>query len=194
MLIVEHRKNTIGELRAVPLHHGVEIDIRSDGENLILHHDPFCKGTNFEEWLEYFNHRFIILNVKEEGIEGRIQELLDKRNIKDYFYLDLSFPFLIKIMKKGQKNIAVRFSEYESIETCLTLAGKVDWVWVDCITKFPLTEDNYMRLSEHFRICLVSPELLGRPREEIQEIKKKISGRRIDMICTKLPDAWFEDE
>lgn len=194
MLIVEHRKNTIEGLKAVPSHHGVEIDIRSCGNNLILHHDPFCEGTDFEEWLEHFNHRFIILNVKEEGIEGRIQELIDKRDIKDYFYLDLSFPFLIKIMNKGQRNIAVRFSEYESIETCMLLAGKVEWVWVDCITKFPLTEENHRKLSRYFKICLVSPELLGMPREEIREIKKKISGMRVDMVCTKLPEAWAEGE
>jgi len=190
MLIVEHRRNTIEDLKAVPRHHGVEIDIRSYDNRLVLHHDPFCEGTDFEGWLKYFNHRLIILNVKEEGIEGRIQELIDKRGIKDYFYLDLSFPFLIKSMNKGQRNIAVRFSEYESIKTCLSLAGKVEWVWVDCFTHFSLDSGSYQILSKYFKICIVSPELLGRV-DEIKEVQKVISGMKIDAVCTKLPEAWY---
>lgn len=190
MLLVEHRRNTIEKLKSVPFYHGVEIDIRSYGNRLVLHHDPFCEGTDFEEWLKYFNHRFVILNVKEEGIEGRIQELIDKRGIKDYFYLDLSFPFLIKSMNKGQRNIAVRFSEYESVETCMTLAGKVNWVWVDCFSHFPLSEESYQKLSRYFKICLVSPEVVGR-KEEIQKVQKEISRMKVDAICTKLPEFWI---
>lgn len=189
MLIVEHRKNTIEELRSVSIEHGVEIDIRSQGNRLILHHDPFCDGTDFEEWLEYYDHKFLILNVKEEGLEKRIKALIDKKGITNYFYLDLSFPFLILLIKGGETKIAIRFSEYESIETCIALAGKVEWVWVDCFTKFPLNRKAYEVLFPHFRICLVSPELLGRG-EEIVEIRKEISGMDIDAVCTKLPDKW----
>jgi len=191
MLIIEHRKNKITELENVPVHHGVEIDIRSYGDRLVLHHDPFCEGEDFEKWLKSYRHQFIILNVKEEGIEKRVQELLDQRNIKDYFYLDLSFPFLVKRMFSGEQKIAVRFSEYESIETCLSLAGKVEWVWVDCFSRFPLDEEAFRRLSRHFKICLVSPELVGR-QEEIKIIQGQIEGMKIDAICTKLPEMWSD--
>lgn len=190
MLIIEHRKNTIAELQKVPSSHGVEIDIRSKGDRLILHHEPFCSGDDFEEWLRHFNHAFIILNVKEEGLESRIQALLDKKGIEDYFYLDVSFPFIIKLINVGQKNIAVRFSEYESIETCLALAGKVGWVWVDCFTRSPLDRAAYEKLTKHFKLCLVSPELVGRP-QDISKVKRDVSGMEIGGVCTKLPDQWL---
>ena len=189
MLIVEHRKNTIEELKSVPYHHGVEIDIRSKGNKLVLHHEPFCEGTDFEEWLEYFNHALVILNIKEEGVEKKVQSLIDKKGINNYFYLDLSFPFLVELVNAGQKNIAARLSEYESIETCLALAEKIDWVWVDYLDSFPLNEESYQRLIRHFKICLVSPELVGRE-NKIKEVQKHISEMKIDAVCTKLPQTW----
>jgi hypothetical protein len=189
MLIVEHRRNTIEELRSVPSHHGVEIDIRSENGRLILQHAPFCEGTDFEEWLEHFDHAFVILNIKEEGIEEAVQALIDKKKVANYFYLDVSFPFIVELVNSGQKKIALRFSEFESIETCLSLAGKVDWVWVDCFSRFPLDRESYEKLSDYFKICLVSPDLLGRE-SEVKELQRLVSGMKIDAVCTKLPKMW----
>lgn len=193
MLIIEHRKNTVAELKNVPEHHGVEIDIRSYGDRLILHHDPFCEGTDFEEWLEYYNHKFLILNTKEEGLEKGIKALIDKKGITNYFYLDLSFPFFIRLVKEGERKIAVRFSEYEPIETCLSMIGKVEWVWIDCFTRLPLTPDSYEALTGHFQLCIVSPELQGRNVEEIHDFKELLRPFSIDAVCTKRPDLWSGD-
>lgn len=189
MLIIEHRKNTIEELRNVPKYNGVEIDIRSYRNRLVLHHEPFYEGTDFEEWLQYYDHAFVILNVKEEGIEKKVQALIDDKGVKDYFYLDLSFPYLIKMMNSKQKNIAVRFSEYESIETCISLAGRLNWVWVDGFTRFPLDDKSYQKLSKYFKICLVSPELVGRV-DEIKDMQMKSIDMKIDAVCTKYPERW----
>ena len=48
------------------------------------------------------------------------------------------FPVFGEMVQGRRASGAVRISEFESIETALTLAGKVDWVWVDCFTHFPL--------------------------------------------------------
>ena len=189
MLIIEHRKNTIDELVKVPVGHGVEIDVRSVADRLILNHDPFTDGELFEDWLEHYRHNLLILNVKEEGLEQRIKSLMEERGIVNFFFLDLSFPFIVKQIKAGEKRIAVRFSEYESIETCLSLAGKVEWVWVDCFDKFPLDQNAYRRLSKHFRLCLVSPELVGRT-DDIEAMKTQTVGMKIDAVCTKYPKEW----
>ena len=111
--------------------------------------------------------------------------------IADYFYLDLSFPFLVKLMNMGEKRIAVRFSEYESVETCLSLTGKVDWVWVDCFTRFPMDQECYHKLSRYFKICLVSPELVGRE-SEIEKVREAVDGMEIDAVCTKVPEKWSD--
>jgi len=196
MKFISHRRNTIEELKATPTEYGVEVDIRSDNGKLVIHHDPFAAGDDFEEWIKHYEHGTLILNVKEEGLEARLIDLMKQHGITDYFFLDQSFPFLIKWSKLGERHCAVRVSEFESIETALTLAGKIDWVWVDCFTKFPLSGEDAKRLQDAgFKLCLVSPELQGRPAETaIPELAKLLAEREItaDAICTKKPEIWKE--
>ena len=194
MEYIAHRRNSITELNATPERYGVEVDIRSSGNKLIISHDPFIAGESFEEWLEAFKHGTLILNVKEEGLEERLIHLMDRAAIENYFFLDQSFPYLIKYSKMGVHRCAVRVSEFESINTALTLAGKVDWVWVDCFTQFPLTQDDAKRLHEAgFKLCLVSPELQGRDAQiAIAQTVQILNDRNIQAqaVCTKRPDLW----
>ncbi len=190
-----HRVNTKDELLKIPKEFGVEVDIRTKGKQLIMHHDPFKDGEDFEDWLEVYQHEILILNVKEEGLEDRLIELMGKYNIDDYFFLDQSFPFLIKTSNNHEKRCAVRVSEFESIDTAITLANKVDWVWVDCFTHFPLTTDQAEKLQTElkFKLCFVSPELQGRT--EIEHVKEFIQGIKLlgikgDAVCTKYPELW----
>ena len=119
---------------------------------------------------------------------------MQSKGITDYFFLDQSFPFLVKWSKAGEHRCAVRVSEFESIETALTLTGKVDWVWVDCFTRFPLSEHDAKRLKDAgFKLCLVSPELQGRDANvEIPNLASLLKERNIvaDAVCTKRPDLW----
>jgi hypothetical protein len=194
MKLISHRRNTIAELNATPTQYGVEVDIRSCGEQLIIHHDPFVSGESFDAWLAVYQHSTLILNVKEEGLEGRLISLMESRGIEDYFFLDQSFPFLIKWSNLGVNRCAARVSEFESIETALTLAGKVDWIWVDCFSRFPLSKTDATRLkTAGFKLCLVSPELQGRNAEtEIPELILLLDSLDIttDAVCTKRPDLW----
>jgi hypothetical protein len=189
-----HRRNTLAELNATPRQYGVEVDIRSYGDMLIIRHDPFGFGESFEPWLRAYRHGTLILNVKEEGLEERLIDLMQCAGIEDYFFLDQSFPFLIKYSRLGEHRCAVRVSEFESIKTALTLSGKVGWVWVDCFTKFPLSREDAERLKEAgFKLCLVSPELQGRDAEiEIAQLANLLLDRNIhaEAICTKRPDLW----
>jgi len=194
MKIILHRLNTKESLQASPTHYGVEVDIRSRGETLIIHHDPFMPGESFEEWLSLYRHGTLILNVKEEGLERRLIDLMRARNLNDYFLLDQSFPFLVKWAEAGERRCAVRVSEYESVATALRLAGKIDWVWVDCFTRFPLSRRDADRLHRAgFKLCLVSPELQGRdPDTEIPALRSLLaeSGIPAEAVCTKRPDLW----
>ncbi len=190
MLKIAHRINTIAQLNSTPTEFGVEMDLRPDGDNIIIHHDPFTPGENFEDWLRHYRHSLIILNTKAEGMEERILALMEKYSIDKYFFLDLSLPFLIKYMKKGISKIAVRFSEYEPLEFVMKFAGKVEWVWVDCFNDLPLNQENYQLLKEHFKICIVSPELQGYDVSRIEEFKQLLAEMQIDAVCTKRPDLW----
>ena len=195
MQIYSHRVNTIELLKETPTKYGVEIDIRSYGNNLILHHDPFKEGTAFTEWLAAYKHAGIILNVKEEGLEIKILELMDKYKITDFFFLDQSFPFLRQTAKSGEQRCSVRISEYENIETVMSLAGMISWVWVDCFTKFPLTKNQVSSLKDAgFKLCIVSPELQGRTQiKEVSQFRHHLESLNIkgDAVCTKYANLWI---
>lgn len=194
MNLIVHRRNKLKELNETPIKYGIEVDIRSWGDKLIIHHDPCVKGESFDLWLDAYRHGTLILNVKEEGLEEQLISMMKSHGIDDYFFLDQSFPFLIKWSKAGEERCAVRISEFESIETVLSLAGKVKWVWVDCFTRFPLNYNDAKRLEDaDFNICIVSPELQGRDAEvEIAQLEALLSSQEIkaDAICTKRPDLW----
>ena len=193
MEIICHRINTIDSLKKISLNYGVEVDIRSLGDKLIINHEPFENGDLFEDWIKFYNHGTLILNVKEEGLERKITNVLKKYNINSYFFLDQSFPFLIKSLKEGEYNCALRFSEYESINTALNFKNRFKWVWVDMFTKLPLTYGNYVKLKENkYKICLVSPELQKNNSFDIDTIRKELAYKKIlvDAVCTKLPENW----
>jgi hypothetical protein len=192
MELIAHRRNTIAELQATPRHYGIEMDVRSCGDRLIIHHDAFVEGEDFEAWLGHYAHGTLILNVKEEGLETRLLALMAAHGIERFFFLDQSFPFLIRTARSGERRCAVRVSEYESLDTALTLAGQIDWVWVDCFTRFPLTRADAARLTDAgFKLCLVSPELQGRDAAAgIAAMKAEVAGFDIAAVCTKRPDLW----
>lgn len=186
---IAHRINTAAELKNLPEGVGVELDLRDRGERLILQHDPFSDGENFEDFLkEYGDRGTLILNIKSERIELKVGELLVKYNVKKYFYLDSSFPMINLLSGRGEKNMAVRFSEYEGLDTVMNMQGKIEWVWVDCFTRLPIDRSTYEKLKEAgFKLCLVSPELQGRP-DDISVYRNQLREEEIffDAICTKI--------
>ena len=187
MEFIAHRVNTVAELEKLPAEYGVELDVRDSGNDLIIVHNPFESGENFEQYLKYYHHGTMIVNVKSERIEHRIIELLEKYNVKDYFFLDSSIPMIYLLSNLGNTNSAVRFSEIEPIELALAMKGRAKWVWVDCFTKLPINKENYKILKDAgFKLCLVSPELQGQE-EKISEYKKYLHDNSIvfDAICTK---------
>lgn len=194
MKIIVHRRNTRVELESTEKRFGVEVDLRSDSGHLVVSHDPFLPGEDFNLWLEGFAHSTLIVNVKEEGIEPRIISTLEDRGIEDFFFLDQSFPYLVRLAVAGERRSAVRVSEFESIETALALAGKIQWVWIDGFTEFPFSEEAMCRLiTAGFKTCVVSPELQGRdPILEVPDIRGKLEDWKIeiDAVCTKRPDLW----
>ena len=118
MLFISHRINKIEELKEIDTKYGIECDLRDYNKKIILSHDPYINGEEFEEFIKYFNHRFIIINIKTTGIANDILNILIANNITNFFFLDLSIPEIISL-KNQTSNIAIRLSEYEPIEQVL---------------------------------------------------------------------------
>lgn len=193
-LIICHRRNTIKQLLGTPVKYGIEIDVRTFNNKIILNHDPLKKGIILNKWIKKFNHKFLIINIKEEGLEKYVKKILKKKNIQKFFFLDQSFPLLIKTLNSNEKRCAVRFSEFEDIKTVYNLTEKINWVWVDHFTKFPLNKiiSNNLK-KKNIKICIVSPELIKKTSIiNIKKLKNFIQRKKIhiDAICTKNPELW----
>ncbi len=72
----------------------------------------------------------------------------------------------------------------------LLLKRTVDWVWIDTITRLPITGEIVKKLSG-FKTCLVCPGRWGRP-EEIPRYQEQMSalGFRPDAVMTDEVEAW----
>lgn len=190
MILIKHRVNKISQLQSTPINLGVEVDLRSYNNSIYLHHDPFIKGDDFDKWLKHFNHKILVLNVKEYGLEDKIKNLLKKYNIKNYFFHDQSFSIIVNQIRKKFRKFSIRFSEYESYQNYLPLLDKIDWVWIDNFNKLPSFKKNIFKYN---KVIIVSPELINlRRKSEITKIKKLFIKKEFhfDAVCTKYPDLW----
>ena len=192
MEIIIHRINTVKKLKLIPFKYGTEIDVRSYNNKLILAHDPFIRGDILEDYLKVYNHGTLVVNIKEAGIEYLVIKQLKKFKIKNYFLLDVEFPFIYKSSREGFKNTSIRFSEEESISTVKKYISRIDWVWIDTFSKLPVNKDN-IKILNKFKKCLVSPDRWNRP----QDIKKYIKIMKqksffIDCVMTseKMVKIW----
>lgn len=208
MKIVQHRVNELAALRTTQHIFGCEIDLRNHGTDIYVTHDAFRKdGPLLEEWLDYFNNDFLILNVKEEGLEDKLFELMGKYSIEDYFILDETIPYIRKYALLGKTKFALRVSEIEPDVSAILLQSKlnsqgcsIDWVWVDTFSGKPLDAKTYTKLQNNgFKICQVSPELhqLDAPhkwQEMLIIFSEELAaqGTHLDMICTKVPEFWIK--
>ena len=173
MEIIVHRLNGLKDLIKLPSVYGAEIDIRSQNSKLILNHKPSRDGCNFIDYIENYKHGTLVLNIKESGIEDEVLKIVKSKPIKSYFLLDVEMPYLYSSSKKGNRAIAVRYSEYENIKTIEYFNKLVDWVWIDTVTTLPIISEVLPILS-NFKSCIVCPERWGR-KNDIQLYRKKLN-------------------
>lgn len=198
MKIIKHRINTIEGLVQIASNYGIEIDLRSKNGEIVLSHDPFPEESiHFTDWLKFYHHKTLVLNIKEEGLEQKVLEIMSSFEIQEFFFLDQSFPFMMKSLKDGESRVAIRFSDQESFDTIFKISNlelvNPDWVWIDSFS------GNWSHLSDlakikslGFKVCLASPELHGRNLDlELENIKTFFINSQFDAICTKLPEKWL---
>ena len=171
MELIAHRLNKISELKKLSKKYGAEIDLRTNGSRIILHHDPYKKGEKLENFLSNYDHGTLILNVKESGIENEVIKIVKKYKIKRFFLLDVEMPLICKNNKKTNKHFSIRYSEYEPIDTLKKFTNNVGWVWIDTFKTLPINK-KVTTILKKFKSCLVCPERWGRPKDIVKYIHK----------------------
>ena len=188
---------------------GVETDIRDVKGELVISHD-MPKGTEltFEEMLKIYNDHnckgLLALNVKCDGMQKKIKDLLEKYDVTNYFMFDMSVPDTLGYLQLGVRSF-VRDSEHEvnpKISSPIIYEG-CDGVWLDQFMPGQPSRVTYdlmkKYLDEGKHISIVSPELHPWGRDEKQlylaawsEYKKafdRFSDEEMARIslCTDLP-------
>lgn len=192
MEIIVHRVNDINRLKQIPKKLGVEIDIRAEGDDLILNHEPGKPGNSFKKFLEHYEHGTLVLNIKEAGIEKQVIGLVKQFHISSYFLLDVEMPFVYRARQDGIRDLAIRYSEYEPIALAQYFSGTFEWVWIDTTSYLPLDKDVIQTLQK-YKSCLVCPERWGRPEDiavYIQQMKNLNYKPNAVMTALQFVTEW----
>ncbi len=183
--IIAHRVNTLKSLTKLGNDiFGVETDLRYYKNKLILSHDPNAKGDNFNKFLKKTN-KTIFLNIKSSGILKNIIRLVKNKNV---FFLDISFSEIDHLFKLNlSKKILLRFSCYENLDLSNKYMKKVKWIWFDYFNDLKISIKNYKYFKKYNKkICLVSPDLLGKKKDILKYIKYLNKNKIIiDAVCVK---------
>lgn len=189
----ENEKNGITAFeRSFSLGFGTETDIRDFKGELVISHDIANENCislkKFFEIYKSFNKNLsLALNIKADGLQSKLKELIKRYDIEDYFVFDMSTPDKILYLKHDLVTFT-RQSEYEIAPICY---DKASGVWMD---EFHEHWIDKTALQRHFsngkKVCIVSPELHKREYkkewDDYKHIEKELKSNDI-MICTDYP-------
>lgn len=190
---VQEKNSKIAFERSFSLGFGTETDIRDYKGELVISHDiadENCISVKemFEIYNKYDNTLPLALNIKSDGLQLKLKELIEKYKITNYFVFDMSVPDGIQYLKHKIKAFT-RESEYEQLPS---FYEEAEGIWLD---EFKGHWINSLVLSKHIKnnkqICIVSPDLHKRDYKiewkEYKEIEKQLNVDNI-MICTDYPE------
>lgn len=214
MQIISHRgywkvsdeKNKINAFeRSFKLGFGTETDIRDFNGELVISHD--IPNSSIEELIyvdDFFklyksigNNLPLALNIKSDGLQEMLKNLIIKYDISNYFVFDMSIPDTLGYMKRDIKY----FSRQSEFEIMPSLYKECKGVWLDEFVNHWITPEI---IDEHLKInklvCIVSPELHGRNNiQEWANYKNFITNQFSEnlILCTDNPEDakkyFYED-
>lgn len=163
---------------------GIETDFRDRGGELFIAHDvnelnPIPSDEFFKLFRDFLNrnqestHNYqLAINIKSDGLQDLLNSQLYKYDIQNYFIFDASIPDLMGYIKKNI-NTYSRISQFESENNNLLL--KSQGLWLDMFDEVWYDEKYLLKLmNTNKNICIVSPELHGKPFIPTWEMIKKM--------------------
>jgi hypothetical protein len=206
----EERNTRAAFERSFTLGFGTETDVRDSGGQLYISHDPVviseATGHNtsgpmtaeefFDLYVRMGNDLPLAINIKADGLQARLREMLAAYGVTNSFVFDMSIPDTLGYIKLDMP-FYTRQSEYEPEPALYEHAAGV---WMDCFINEWFTEADIARhLDAGKQVCLVSPDLHQRPYEPFWERLHgwSVSARQELMLCTDHPThakRVFNDE
>lgn len=193
---LEERNTKLAIFRAFDHGYGIETDLRDYCGELVISHDvadETCPKVS-DIFQYYKNHKVgttLALNVKADGIQKMLKELLDEYDITNYFMFDMSAPEMVVYHKQNFRF----FTRQSEIEMVPIMYDKADGIWMDEWEKGWITADLIKKhLSNHLQMGIISPEVHGRDHIPLWNILKEIKSDDV-MLCTdkvKEAEAFFK--
>ncbi len=187
----ESEKNTkIAIERAIKNGFGLETDFRDCGGQLLISHNPpqgdeLTAEEVFKMYREAESHEPLALNIKADGLQDMMIDLLKRYNVDNYFFFDMSICDTVIYVDKKMK-IASRLSEFENempfYKECTT-------VWIDYFNSDGPTIRKVMETLDAGKIaCVVSPELHNRNHMQLWNQLKSFMDEDRFFLCTDYPE------
>lgn len=189
---ITEQNTTTAFNRSFSLGFGVEIDVRDCCGKLVISHDiPNSKAVDFREFLELhtgYKNMPLAINIKADGLQTILYNLLKKYKITNYFVFDMSVPDGLIYLNLKMK-VFTRQSEVEPIPPFF---NRADGVWMDEFHSDWITTSKIKEnLIKNKKVCIVSPELHNRAYLPAWRKYKKLSknhNTKNIMLCTDFPE------
>lgn len=183
---------------------GIETDIRDYRGNLVISHDIANKrsmllDTLFQLYISINKSLFIAINIKADGLQEKLKELILKYGIENYWVFDMAVPDALQCISY-EMNVFTRESEYETIPS---FYEESYGVWMDEFESHWIT---WTKIDQHIsrdkKVCIVSPELHKRTYLDVwQGYKDYVTHYRQNtaerlFLCTDYPEqarSFFYD-
>jgi hypothetical protein len=180
--------------RSFALGFGTETDIRDRlGELVIAHDPPVGREMTVAEFFALYNEYPtdglpLALNIKADGLQARLHQLLEDFHITHYFCFDMAVPDAKLYADRGLRF----FTRHSELEPQPSLYDRAAGVWVDGFEGEWFDEATLNHhLSHGKQACIVSPELHRRDHEALwHNLRTWAIARDANlMLCTDFPEA-----
>lgn len=171
---------------------GTETDIRDCLGELVISHDPPHQGALRAAELFELHRRLgpslpLALNIKADGLQAMLLDLLTTYDVQDFFVFDMAIPDAAGYLRHGIR-FFTRQSEWEPDPPCYAAAAGV---WLDAFQSEWYDTDTIVRHLDHGKqVCVVSPDLHGREHRGLWDrlAASSIAKHPDLMLCTDFPE------
>lgn len=172
---------------------GIEFDVRDAAGQLVVSHDLVeHPDLLLEELLASTpvraQHATLAVNIKADGLARRVEDLLVKHSLTNYFCFDMSVPEMLQFQRRGL-SFFTRQSEFEPTPV---LYANAAGVWMDMFEKDWISASDILsHLASGKQVAIVSPELHGRPHMAFWRRLRDagLATQANLMLCTDHPEA-----
>ena len=175
---------------------GTELDLRDLNHKLVVSHDPPRRDVLVAEEMFEIHRRLnptltLALNIKSDGIQRLLLDVIQQFEVQDCFVFDMSVPDSIHWIRAG----VPFFTRHSDVEEQPALYSHASGVWLDAFNSDWWDADVVSRhVRAGKRVCIVSPELHSREHRRVWDLLAKSSAAKSEqvMLCTDYPEEAAE--